>query len=93
MNIAIFVSIVVLSLICKLVKQELGFFYTIIFNVLSIGIIFSMITKSSLMYSILITIISLSVNYILLSIGIIIDFIINMIIDIKNDYINLIIIT
>ena len=92
MNIAIFVSIVVLSLICKLVKQELGFFYTIIFNVLSIGIIFSMITKSSLIYSILITIISLSVNYILLSIGIIIDFIINMIINIKNDYINLIII-
>ena len=54
-----------ISVICRFIKNVLGFSYNIIFMVLLINILFKISTKERFTYSLLITIISLSINYII----------------------------
>lgn len=53
------------SIMCRVIKNVLGFSYNIIFMILLINVIFKISAKERFTYSLLITIISLSINYII----------------------------
>lgn len=86
------ILIFLITLINKFVKDTLNFSYSIISEIILIGILFLIRNKSKLGYSIIITIISLTVNYILFIISVFFNFIVFYIFEIKNDYINVFII-
>ena len=87
--IIISISMFVVSIICKIVKDIFGFSYSVICMALLVGFIFAKNTKRSFVFSLLTTVISLSINYILFSISILIGFIINVFIRIQSEYINI----
>ena len=68
------------------------YFTSIIFFILSLSILYSIVTSNKIGYSILATVSAFSLNYIIYLISIFMAFIINAIIGIQNDTINLILI-
>ena len=95
-SLMIIVSMIAISLICRLIKIILGFSYNIIFMVLLISIVFKLYTNQRFAYTLLITVISLSINYIIFSLSVIISFLPTIIPTILlneyNEYIGLILI-
>lgn len=82
---------IVIAIICGIIKYSSDYLTSIICLILLSSVMYSIITKNKLGYSILVTTISLSINYILLVITISISFSYNLIFYIQNDYINLLI--
>ncbi len=86
------ISTVIISIICKIMKETFGFLFGIISIVMLVSLVFSVMTKNKFAYSFLIVIVSLTINYVLYFISIFINFILFFILDIRNDYINMCII-
>ena len=86
------VSMIIIAVICRIIKNVLGFSYNIIFMILLITMIFKMFPKHSITYSLLITVISLSINYIIFIIATIASFIFIILLNIENIYTGLILI-
>lgn len=84
------ISIILIAIVCRIVKNVLGFSYHMIFIILLTSILFQANTKHPFTYSLLITIISLSINYIIFLITMLISFIFTVIFRIENVYIGLI---
>ena len=85
----VFIFTVLITTICGLIKYVSNSFTSIIFLIFSLSLLYSIITKTKIGYSILNTIISLSINYILFFITVVIYFIPSIIFNISNHYINL----
>ena len=88
----IIVSMIVISIICRYVKIQLGFAYYIIFIILLISVIFKEILKQRFAYSLLVTVVSLSINYIIFSLSVIATLIPTVTFSIHALYIELILI-
>lgn len=86
------VSLIIISIISKIIKEIFGFLYNVISISLLVSFVFSKARKDTYAYSLIITVISLSINYIFLLIGILIGFIASVSIRITNEYMNLTII-
>ena len=82
----IILSMIVISVICRFIKNLLGFSYNIIFMVLLITIIFKVSIKERFAYSLLITMISLSINYIIFSISAFIAYNLVLIFNVQEIY-------
>ena len=67
-------SIIAVSIICRIIKNILGFAYNIIFMILLITTIFKIAIKERFTYALLVTTISLSINYIIFSISVFITY-------------------
>ena len=83
------VEIIMITMICKTIKEIMGFLYSIIAMILLESILFSRHTKSTYANSLIIITISLSINYILFSCAIIISFLFKGMAEINNEYINM----
>ncbi len=88
----VIICMMVIAIVCRSIKNILGFSYNLIFMVLLISVIFKMMTKQRFAYSILITVISLGINYIIFSLSVILTFIPTLILSINNIYVGLILI-
>ncbi len=84
------IGIILVAIICRIVKNILGFSYNMMFMILLTSILFALNTKYSFTYSLLITIISLSINYIIFLITMLISFILIVIFKIESVYIGLV---
>ena len=82
----IILSMIVISVICRFIKNLLGFSYNVIFMILLITIIFKVSIKERFAYSLLITMISLSINYIIFSISAFIAYNLVLIFNIQEIY-------
>ena len=91
-KIIITILLLVLSVICKILKDAYGIFYYIICLILTISILTVKSNKSNIGYSILTTTISLTISYIIFLIAVAISFIPNVILNINNNFISLAII-
>ena len=85
----IIIGMIVISIICRVVKNILGFSYNIIFMTLLISLAFKVTTKYRFAYSLLVTIISLSINYIIFSISIFVVYNIVLFANIQEIYFSL----
>ena len=85
-------SMIIVSIICRYVKVILGLSYDIIFMTILISLIFKLLDKHKIAYSLVITIISLSINYIIFSISAFMTFIFISNFNVEKNYIELIII-
>ena len=81
------VATLIISLICKILK-EIATPAIIIYVVVFSSIVYSIITKNKLGYSILVNIISSSINVVILFVAIAISFIIHKILAIENTFID-----
>ena len=88
----IIISMMVISIICRIIKNLLGFSYNIIFMALLISIIFKIFTNQTFAYSLLVTVISLSINYSIFSISVCLSVIPTILFNVQNIYIGLILI-
>ena len=84
--------ILLITIICKIIKEWTDFIYAMISMLFFIGILFSIKSKNKIGYSFIITIFSLAINYIIFLFGAFWCFLIFFIFNIKNDYINLMVI-
>ena len=89
------ISIIILSILINIItyrvmRNELGFSYSIILMILLISITFKKISRYRFAYSLLVTVISLTINYIIFSVSVIIAFIPMILFNIENTYIGLI---
>lgn len=94
-NIKLFIALIftaLFSLICSIIKYQFDSFTSILCLTLLSSILYSILTRNKIGFSIFTTITSLSMNYILFFIAVVIDFIPNIIFSIKNDYMNLLLI-
>ena len=89
---ALIVGLIITSIICRIIKNILGFSYNIIFLILLISILFRILSKQRFAYSLLITIISLSINYIIFFMSTFVAFNIVLIFRIEKIYISLLLI-
>lgn len=80
----------ILTFLHTMLKYD--YFTSIIFLIISLSILYSLIVKCRIGYSILVTLSSFSLNYIISFISIIIGFIPNLILGVQNDIISLILI-
>ncbi len=88
----VIISVALFSFICGIVKYQSDSFTSTLSLILLLSILYSLITKNKLGFSIFTTITSVSINYVLFFISIVINFIPNVMFAIKNDYINLLLI-
>ena len=88
--IIILIMTLILSSICKLIKDTYGFMYYVISMIILLSIVMAKMNKNNIGYSILTTTISLSINYILLAISICISFLPNIIFNIQNNFLSLV---
>lgn len=79
-------GMIVVSIICRIIKNILGFSYNIIFMILLITTIFKISIKERFTYALLITITSLSINYIIFSISTFITYNLILIFKIREIY-------
>lgn len=89
------ISIIILSIFINIItyrvmRNELGFSYSIILMILLISITFKKISRYRFAYSLLVTVISLTINYIVFSVSVIIAFIPMILFNIENTYVGLI---
>ena len=90
----IFIAIlmILISIICKIIRDWINFLYLIISIIIFISILFMFKSKCKIGYSLIITMISLTINYIIFAVSTSLGFIVFFIFNIQNDYINLTII-
>ena len=95
-SIIIIIIMLLVSVICKCIKNILGYSYSIISMMLLISIIFKLLANQRFIYSLLVTIISLSINYSIFSISVLASFIpatiSTILLNAYNEYIGLILI-
>lgn len=82
--------LLLLTIICKYIKDNFNFVYFIISIIIILGYMLSIRTKNRLEYSIMVTMISLTINYIVFAISAFFSFLIILNFNIQNDYINVI---
>lgn len=87
-NILVYLSMIIVSILCSIINYQTNSFSTIIFLILVLSIIFSKMVKKDIGYSIIVIAFSLSINHILFFISTMIAFLPNTIIGIQNDYIS-----
>ncbi len=88
------VAICIFSIICGILKYEIGYLISIICLILLISILFAKSTENNIGNSIMVIIVSMACNYILFTCSVIVNFIFNMISKGGiNDYINFVIIS
>lgn len=80
------------SIICKFIKEYIGFSYGIVAQSLMMAVLLSLNIKKDLFFSILSILISLSINYIIFFISIDISYIPNVIFNIQYNYLGIILI-
>ena len=90
-TIILYLCIMVISTICKTIKDSFGFFYGLTGLFLLLSLIFAKGTKNKIIYSMVIVLISLSINYIIFFVAIALSFIPSVLINIKNDFVILMI--
>lgn len=90
-ELATFIYIFILTVICKYEIDNLSFYYNIISIIIFEGILILLKTKLRIGYAMIVTTISLTINYILFTISTFGSFITFNLFYIKNDYINLVI--
>ena len=88
-NLIIISSMIIVSVICRFIKNFLGFLYHIILMILLISLIFKIFSKNRFGYSLLVTVISLSINYIIFSISTFLAYNIVIFTNIQNIYFSL----
>ena len=66
----ILIEALLISMLSVIIKENFGFFYSLICITMLIGLIFSKNSKSEFVYALVITVISLRINYIIFSISI-----------------------
>ena len=86
------ILMILISIVCELAKDILGYSYHVIFMALLISIMFSKNTKSSFAYALLVTMISMSINYIIFIIAMFVSFAIKIIFGVEAIYVGLILI-
>ncbi len=91
-GIIIIVGIIISSIICRIVKNILGFSYNLICMIFLISVIFTLSSKQRFAYALLITVISLSINYSIFSLSVLASIIPTALFNIQNIYIGLILI-
>ena len=91
-KVCITMLMILISIICKFIRDWINFLYLVISIIFFISILFMFKSKSKIEYSLITTMISLTVNYIIFVISTFCGFIIFFIFNIQNDYINLTII-
>ena len=84
-------TMILITIVCKIIKERVNFFYCIISMVFLVGGLFSIKSKNEIVHSLLITIVSLTINYIVFVISAFFSFVIFLIFNIENDYINAIV--
>lgn len=85
-------GIILITIICKFVKDWANFLYSIVSMIFLVGILFSFNSNNKIGHSLTITMISLTINYIIFAIGAIFGFLIFSIFNIQNDYINAVVV-
>ena len=86
------ISMIISSIICRIIKNILGFSYNVIFMIFLVSVIFTISSKQRFGYSLLITLISLSINYSIFSLSVLISIIPMALFNIQNIYIGLVLI-
>lgn len=89
-KITIIILEIFICLLCMSTKGMLGFLNEILLMIILNSILYKIVSKEKILYSLLISTISLSMNYVLFSISIFINFIINQITNISNEFITII---
>ena len=84
--------VMLITIVCKFVKEWINFLYVIISIVLFISMLFSIETKSKIGVSIIVTAFSLTINYIIFIVATSLSFLIVFNFNVYSDYINMIII-
>ena len=82
----------IIAIICKFIKQTLGFSYHIICMALLVNLLFSRFVKKKFLSLLLITVLSLSMNYVIFLLAILVAFLFTIIFNFENVYISLVII-
>ena len=94
--IVVIISMLGIAVICKCIKNLLGYSYNIISMILLISIIFKLLANYRFAYSLFVTVISLSINYSIFSISVLVSFIpatiATILLNTYNEYIGLILI-
>ncbi len=90
--IIVLIGIYITAIICCVIKMKANHSSIIICLIFSLSLMFSILTKSGIGYSIVINGLSLSINYCIYLVAIILDFIFYKLIRINSEYINFIII-
>ncbi len=88
-NLIIISSMIIVAVICRFIKNFLGFLYHIILMILLISLMFKIFSKNRFGYSLLVTVISLSINYIIFSISTFLAYNIVIFTNIQNIYFSL----
>ena len=89
----VLISMILITLFCKFIKQWADFIYVIISMILLIAALFSIKSKNGIGHSMIVTIFSLTINYIIFLASAFLYFLIFFIFNIQNDYINVIVIS
>ena len=89
-KIKICVTLIVLTILCKIVKEANGNLYSVILIIYILAIITSKVNKFNLGYSLVITKISLSISYVMFFISLSINFIPNFILKTDNNFLSLV---
>lgn len=92
-NFIVFISMIIIVVICRFIKNILGFSYNIIFMILLINVVFVLLNKQRFAYSLLVTVISLSINYSIFSISVILTFVPIMLLNLYNTSFGLLLIS
>ena len=91
-KICIILTIMLLTIISKVIKEYVEFLSSIVSMILFIGILFSINSKNNIGHSLIVTILSLAINYIIYVVSVSFGFFIFFIFNIENEYINVIVI-
>ena len=92
-DIRVIISMIVIAIVSGYIKSETNSMSSTLVQILFIGIIYTLVSKGKIEYSLIIVSISLSITYVIYIVAIIFNYILNTIYLIKNDYINMIIIS
>lgn len=91
--ISVIIGTILISIVCVLIENKFGLFNRTICLITLLTCIIYISTKRNVGALLLIVLISLSINYIIFFVAVVISFIPSGILNIKNDFLNLIIIT
>ena len=88
-KITILILLIIISIVCKVIKNIYGFTYCILCLILLLGLIISKENEKNIGYTILTTTISLSISYMIFLTSVAISFIPNAIFQVNNNFISL----
>lgn len=80
---------IIISIISGIIKSKIDSWASVIFIVLSLSVLYSVLTKNKIGFSILNTVLALSINYILFFVAVVISYLPNKFFVITNDFISL----